>query len=340
LRVAQATARHSIRMLTRSIKWLTMFFMTGAAADHTDLDRRVQAVRRFNRFYTRQIGVLHDALYRSPFSLTEVRVLYELAHREAPAAAAIGKELGIDAGYLSRILREFGERGLLRRRRSESDDRQSLLSLTAKGRKVFEPLNERSNIEVRAMLGGLSEEKQHRIVEAMETIEGLLGPRQENKVPYLLRPHQPGDMGWVVYRHGVLYAQEYGVNELFEALIAEIVAKFIPEFDARRERCWIAERDGEIVGSVFLVRDSDEVAKLRLLLVEPEARGLGIGNRLVSECVRFAQQVRYRKITLWTNSVLVAARNIYEKAGFRMIRSQPDDMFRAGWVGENWELEL
>jgi DNA-binding MarR family transcriptional regulator/N-acetylglutamate synthase-like GNAT family acetyltransferase len=311
-----------------------------AAADHSDIDRRVQAVRRFNRFYTRQIGVLHEALYRSPFSLTEVRVLYELAHREAPAATAIVKELGIDAGYLSRILREFGKRGLVRRKRSESDDRQSLLTLTAKGRKVFEPLNQRSNDEVRALLGGLSVAEQNRMVRAMETIQDLLGQRQENKVPYLLRPHQPGDMGWVVYRHGVLYVQEYGVNERFEALIAEIVAKFIREFDARRERCWIAERGGEIVGSVFLVRESDDVAKLRLLLVEPEARGLGIGERLVTECVRFARQARYRKITLWTNSVLVAARNIYEKAGFEMIRSQPDDMFRAGWVGETWELEL
>jgi DNA-binding MarR family transcriptional regulator/N-acetylglutamate synthase-like GNAT family acetyltransferase len=314
--------------------------MAKVAADFTEMDRRVQAVRRFNRFYTRQIGVLHEALYRSPFSLTEVRVLYELAHREGPTATAIGKELGIDTGYLSRILREFGKRRLLRRSRSESDDRQTLLALTAKGRKVFDPLNERSNDEVRAMLGGLSVGEQNRMVRAMGTIEGLLGPRQENKVPYMIRPHQPGDMGWVVYRHGVLYVQEYGVNERFEALIAEIVAKFVREYDARRERCWIAERDGEIVGSVFLVRESDEVAKLRLLLVEPEARGLGIGNRLVSECVRFARQARYRKITLWTNSVLLAARNIYEKAGFRMIRSQPDDMFRAGWVGETWELEM
>ena len=306
----------------------------------TGIDRRVHAVRRFNRFYTRRIGVLHEALYRSPFSLTEVRVLYELAHREEPTATAIGMELGIDAGYLSRILREFGKRGLLRRKRSQSDDRQSLLSLTAKGRKAFEPLNKRSNDEVKAMVGGLSVGEQDRMVRAMETIEGLLGPRRENKVPYLLRPHQPGDMGWVVHRHGVLYVQEYGVNERFEALIAEIVSKFIREFDARRERCWIAERGGEIVGSVFLVRESDEVAKLRLLLVEPEARGLGIGNRLVSECVRFARQARYRKITLWTQSVLAAARNTYEKAGFKMIRSEPDEMFKEGWVAETWELEL
>jgi len=313
--------------------------MATTAINH-DIDRRVQTVRRFNRFYTKQIGVLHEALYRSPFSLTEVRVLYELAHRDDPTATAIGKELGIDAGYLSRILRDFGKRGLLRRKRSQSDPRQSLLSLTAKGRKVFEPLNERSNAEVRTMLGSLSAAQQDRMVRAMETIERLLGPRQEDKAPYLLRPHQPGDMGWVVHRHGLLYVQEYGVNERFEALIAEIVAKFIREFDARRERCWIAERDGVIVGSVFLVRESDEVAKLRLLLVEPEARGLGIGNRVVSECVRFARQALYRKITLWTNSVLLAARNIYKKAGFRLIRSQPDDMFRAGWVGETWELEL
>jgi DNA-binding MarR family transcriptional regulator/N-acetylglutamate synthase-like GNAT family acetyltransferase len=310
------------------------------AVECGDLDRRVEAVRRFNRFYTRRIGVLHEALYRSPFSLTEVRVLYELAHRESPAATEIGKELGIDAGYLSRILREFGKRGLVRRTRSKSDDRRSLLSLTAKGRKVFAPLNERSNDEVRGMLSSLSARDQERIAQAMGTIEGLLGPRQQNKVPYLLRPHQAGDMGWVVHRHGVLYTQEYGINERFEALIAEIVAKFIREFDARRERCWIAEREGAIAGSVFLVKESDEVAKLRLLLVEPEARGLGIGNRLVSECVRFARQAGYRKITLWTNSALAAARNIYERAGFRLIRSEPDDMFRTGWVGETWELQL
>ena len=259
---------------------------------------------------------------------------------EGPTATEIGKALGIDEGYLSRMLREFAKSGLLRRTRSQSDDRQSILSLTAKGRNVFEPLNERSNNEVKALLGDLSLAEQDRLVRAMATIEALLGPRQESKVPYLLRPHQPGDLGWVIHRHGVLYAQEYDVNERFEALVAEIAARFIREFDARRERGWIAERDGEIVGSVFLVRESDEVAKLRLLLVEPEARGLGIGNRLVSECVRFARHARYRKIALGTNSVLAAARNIYAKAGFRLVHSEPDEMFKEGWVAQTWELEL
>ena len=253
----------------------------------TDIDQRVDAVRRFNRFYTKQIGVLHEGLLGSPFSLTEVRVLYELAHREKPTATELGKELGLDPGYLSRILRGFKKRGLVDKTPSEADGRQSLLSLTARGRKTFAPLNARSSNEVAAMLSKLSMVEQSRLIEAMHTIEGLLGARPEQKAPFLLRPHQPGDMGWVVHRHGVLYAQEYGWDEQFEALVAEILAKFIKEFDPKRERCWIAERDDEIVGSVFLVKQSAKVAKLRLLLVEPKARGLGIGGRLVDECIRF-----------------------------------------------------
>ena len=300
----------------------------------------VESVRQFTRFYTRQIGLLEEALYKSPFSLTEIRVLYELANRMSPTATEISKDLGLDAGYLSRILRDFATRGLIRRKRSESDDRQSLLSLTAKGRKAFAPLNDRSNEEVQAMLSNLSGEQQQRLVRAMSTIQSLLGPKGEDKVPYILRPHQAGDMGWVVYRHGVLYVQEYGVNERFEALIAEVVAQFIREFDARRDRCWIAERDGEIVGSVFLVKITERVAKLRLLLVEPSARGLGIGDRLVNECIRFARQAGYSKITLWTNSVLTAARNIYKKCGFTLIESRPDDFFREGCLSETWELKL
>jgi DNA-binding MarR family transcriptional regulator/GNAT superfamily N-acetyltransferase len=306
-----------------------------------EIDQRVGAVRRFNRFYTKRIGVLHEGLLGSALSLTEVRVLYELAHREQPTAAALAKELDLDAGYLSRILRGFRRRGLISKTPSRTDGRQSLLSLTAKGREVFAPLNQRSHDDVAAMLRELPADKQRRLVEAMSTIETLLGAvPPEPKVPYLLRPHQPGDMGWVVHRHGMLYAQEYGWDETFEALVAEITAKFIQGFDPKRERCWIAEREGEVVGSVFLVKQSETVAKLRLMYVEPKARGLGIGSRLVHECIRFARQVGYRKITLWTNSVLRAARRIYERAGFRLVREEPHHSFGHDLIGETWEVEL
>jgi len=305
----------------------------------TDGDR-VAAVRRFNRFYTRQIGVLQEGLLKSPFSLTQVRVLYELAHRERPTATELGKDLGLDAGYLSRILQNFEKRGLIRKTTSQADGRQSLLSQTAKGRKVFAPLETRSNEEVLSMLSKLSAAEQSRLLTAMATVEQLLGPRAAEKTPYLIRTHQPGDMGWVVHRHGALYAREYGLNEQFEALVAEIVAQFLRNFDPRRERCWIAERDGENAGSIFLMRGSDDVAKLRLFLVEPEARGLGIGSRLVAECIRFARQAGYSKITLWTNDVLVAARRIYEKAGFRLVEEQRHNMFGPDWVGQTWDLTL
>ena len=306
----------------------------------SDFDRRVGAVRRFNRFWTRQIGVLQDGYLESPFSLTEVRVLYEFAHREETTASELSKELGLDAGYLSRILRGFEERGLIGKKSSEADGRRSILWLTEQGREAFATLDTRSHDEVGVMLGGLSPTEQGRLVEAMRTIEGLLSDQPELKVPYLLRPHQHGDMGWIVHRHGVLYAREYGWDERFEALVAEIVAEFIQQFDPKRERCWIAERDGEIVGSVFLVKQSEEVGKLRLLLVEPSARGLGIGRRLVQECVRFAKQTGYGKVTLWTNDVLRAARRIYEEAGFRIVHEEPHHSFGHYLVGQTWELEL
>lgn len=307
---------------------------------HADVSQRAAAVRQFNRFYTRQIGVLTEAYLHSPFSLTQARVIYELAHREQATATELGSDLGLDAGYLSRILLNFGKRGLVHKQRSETDGRQSVLRLTDKGQSAFAALNSRSQVEIEATLNTLSPEDQNRLIEAMRTIEGLLGAAPEEKVPYILRPHQPGDMGWVVHRHGVLYAEEYGWNEQFEALVAEIVAKFIQHYDARRERCWMAEKDGEIVGSVFLVKKTDAVAKLRLLLVEPKARGLGIGTRLVDECIRFARRADYRKITLWTNSVLVAARHIYEKAGFRLVESEPHHSFGYDLIGETWELKL
>jgi DNA-binding MarR family transcriptional regulator/GNAT superfamily N-acetyltransferase len=304
-------------------------------------DRTVAAVRHFNRFYTQKIGVLPEGHLESDFSLTEVRVLYEVANREQPTAAELSRDLGLDPGYLSRVLRAFGTRGFVTRERSESDGRQSLVRLTRRGRDAFARLNARSSQEVGALLSGMSPARQRRLLEAMRNIEELLGgtPQQE-KAPYLLRQHRPGDMGWVIQRHGLLYSQEYGWDERFEALVASIAAKFIQEYEPARERCWIAERDGENVGSVFLVKESKTVAKLRLLLVEPSARGLGIGSRLVDECVRFAREAGYRKVRLWTNDVLHSARKLYERAGFVLVHSEPHHSFGHGLVGETWELKL
>lgn len=305
-----------------------------------DSARGIAAVRRFNRFYTRQIGVLQEGLLKSPFSLAEVRVLYELAHRRNPTAAELGKDLGLDPGYLSRILQSFEKRGIVRKTASIVDGRQSLLSLTAQGRKVFSPLDQRSDDEVLAMLDRLTGPEQNRLLAAMGEVERLLGPRPAEKSAFVIRSHEPGDLGWIVERHGALYAREYGLNAQFEALVAEIAAQFLRTYDSRRERCWIAERDGERAGSIVLVRVSDEVAKLRLFLVEPEARGLGIGSRLVTECLRFARQAGYRKITLWTDDVLIAARRIYERAGFRLVDQEPHNLFGPDWIGQNWELTL
>ena len=303
-------------------------------------DRRVGVVRGFSRFWTRRIGALEEGYLNSPFTLTEVRVLYELAHADETSASQLKEGLGLDAGYLSRILRGFEERGLVDKKPSATDGRRSLLSLTARGQEAFAPLDARSQNDIGSMLDALSDAEEERLVGAMRAIEGLLGDRPEPGAPYLLRPHQPGDMGWVVHRHGALYAREYGWDERFEALVARIVADFVDGYDPARERCWIAERSDDIVGSVFLVRESDSVAKLRLLLVEPEARGLGIGARLVEECVRFARSVGYEKLTLWTNDVLHAARHIYEEAGFRLVHEEPHHSFGHDLVGQNWELSL
>ncbi len=304
------------------------------------LEQRVAAVRRFNRFYTRQIGVVAEGYLDSPFSLAEARVLYELAHRDGLTAATLAAEIGLDAGYLSRILRRFEHRGFLQRARSKADGRQALLTLTARGRKAFAPVHTRSRDLIAAMLTRLPVAKQHRLLEAIHTIEELLGVPAERASPYLLRAHQPGDMGWVVHRHAVLYAEEYGWDEQFEALVATVVAGFIKRFDPRREHCWIAEKDGEPIGSVFLVKRSKTVGQLRLLLVEPKARGLGLGARLVDECLRFSRRVGYRRVTLWTNSVLVAARRIYEVAGFRLVHSEPHRSFGHDLVGETWAIDL
>ena len=305
------------------------------------LDERVAIVRRFSRFYTRRIGVLHEGLLGSPLSLTEGRVIWELAQRETATASELAAELGLDTGYLSRILGGFERRGLIDRRPSERDGRQVVIALTEAGRALYATLDTSSREAIAALLGELDGADQARLAAALETAERLLGQGRKPAGPaYILRPHQPGDIGWIIHRHGVLYAEEYGLDQTFEALVARIAAAFIENFDAARERCWIAERDGAIVGSVLLVKESDETAKLRLLYVEPTARGLGIGSRLVGECIRFARQARYRKITLWTNDVLVAARHIYQAAGFRLVREEPHRSFGRDLVGQFWELPL
>lgn len=302
-------------------------------------DSQVEQVRRFNRFYTRHIGLLNEGLLDSEYSLTEVRILYELAHRGPVTAAALGQELGLDPGYLSRILKNFDGRNLLHKSRSEGDRRQVFLSLTDAGRAAFEPLNQASADQIGAMLSNLSSIEQERLVLAMSIVERLIGVSPP-EVPYTLRPHRVGDIGWIAHRQGLLYAQEYGWDETFEALVAEIAAAFVRNFDPQRERCWIAERDGEIVGSVFLVRHSDEVAKLRLLYVEPSARGLGLGRRLVDECIAFAKTKGYQTLTLWTNDVLVAARGIYQATGFRLVKEEAHRSFGKDLVGQTWDLDL
>ena len=370
----------------------------------------VQAIRHFNRFYTRQIGVLQEHLLESQLSLTEVRVLYELARRERLTAIDLRRELGLDRGYLSRTLQAFAKHGWIKTTPSRADRRRIFLSLTSKGRKAFAPLDRRSSEQVAEMLARLSESQQGSLLSAITEIETLLAP-QEQQVPrglkstrndnegqttwpgikavpfqdahgaertgkgtsstradkghplnaalaaeeslpeadspsatnsvYALRPHRPGDMGWVVQRHGELYWQEYKYDERFEALVAKIAAEFIENFDSERERCWIAEKDGERVGAIFLVKKSTTVAKLRLLLVEPSARGLGIGKRLVSECVNFARQAGYKRILLWTQSELHAARHLYEQAGFKRIAQKPHQSWgRKDLVAETWELNL
>jgi DNA-binding MarR family transcriptional regulator/GNAT superfamily N-acetyltransferase len=312
----------------------------GQEQDDAALEQRVAAVRQFNRLYTQTIGVLHEALLDSPYSLTQVRVLWELAHQTDVTAGVLTKLLGIDAGYLSRILTDFEARGLVARTRSSRDGRVTNLSLTKKGSRAFAPLDRRSHDEVEALLRKLTPGKQQRLVGAMQAVQTLLGNPAPRSAPYILRPHRPGDMGWVIHRHAVLYRQEYGWDETFEALVAEIAAKFIRDFDPKRERCWIAERDGEIMGSVFCVKESPQIAKLRLLLVEPAARGSGLGRALVDECIRFARLCGYVRLTLWTNDTLLAARRIYEAAGFELVKQEQHRSFGHDLVGQYWELAL
>jgi DNA-binding MarR family transcriptional regulator/GNAT superfamily N-acetyltransferase len=303
-------------------------------------EQRVASVRRFNRLYTQRIGVLDEGLLESPFTLAQARVLYEIAHREEPIARQLAADLGLDTGYLSRILRGFRRTGLIEQKRSSTDQRQNQLSLTPAGRATFAELDGRSRDSIGSMLEKLPEHGQCWLVAAMEKIRELLAPEPAPQPAYRLRSHRPGDMGWVTSRHGALYAKEYGFDAQFEALVAEIVANFIKHFDARRERCWIAEIGNEPVGSVLVVTRSDCIAQLRLLLVEPEARGLGIGRALVDECIRFSREGGYAKITLLTQSNLVAARRIYEAAGFRMVQQEAHHSFGHNLTGENWERSL
>ena len=311
-----------------------------AKATNRTLDAQAEAVRDFNRFYTRQAGFLDEGLLKSEFSLTEARVLYELATRKGLTAADIGRELGLDAGYLSRILKKFTSRGLLDREQAEHDGRQSVLRLTSEGAAAFRPLNEASHAEFAAMLAKLSLADRERLLDAMHSIRALLQEWPEPVPPYKLRPHRPGDIGWVVSRQAALYHQEFGWDGSFEAMVAKIGAEFIESFDPTWENCWIAERDGLPVGSVFLVRQSDEIAKLRMLYVEASARGLGIGRRLVEECIVFAQSKGYKTLTLWTNDILVSARRIYEAAGFELVAEEPHHSFGVDLIGQYWELEL
>ncbi len=320
--------------------------MVTSAAKSTVREARIAALRGFNRFYTQRIGVLDEGLLASPFSLAQVRVLYELAHPEAggeggPTATELSARLGLDEGYLSRIVRGFEAHGMLRRRRSAADARRQLLALTGKGRAAFAPLDRRSHDQTGALLDALVARDQRRLVAAACTIERLLGaPAAVPPRPITLRGPRPGDIGWVVQRHGELYATEYRYDAQFEALVAAIAARFVQRFDGRHERCWIADCDGANVGSVFVVRQASDVAKLRLLLVEPEARGRGLGARLVGECIRFARRAGYRSMVLWTQSELAAARRVYQQAGFRCERRKAHRSFGRDLVAETWRLAL
>jgi DNA-binding MarR family transcriptional regulator/GNAT superfamily N-acetyltransferase len=302
---------------------------------------RIEAVRRFNRYYTRRIGVLQPGYLGSPFPLPQARVLYELGQRGECTASELGADLDLDLGYLSRLLQGLRRQGLVQGEASKQDARRVHLSLTAKGRRAYQQLDARSREEVAGMLGTLAAPEQARLVDALQAAEKVLEKKSSsNEKSVTLRTHRPGDMGWVVQAHGRLYFEEYGWDERFEALVAGIASAFVKNFDEERERCWIAEMDGEPVGSVFVVKKSRTVAKLRLLIVEPRARGRGLGRRLVEECIGFARAKGYRKLVLWTQSNLAAARKIYAKTGFKRVKRQPHQEFGVRLVGEYWELKL
>ncbi len=299
----------------------------------------VNAVRAFSRFYTKTLGLLRDGLLSSPYSLTEARIIFELANRGSMEVAELRSLLDIDAGYLSRILARFAKSGLATQERSKADGRRQVIQLTRRGRAAFKLLDTRSTEQVRTLLSRLGDEQQRRLVGAMKSIEEIFEP-SPGPEPYILHQPGPGDLGWVVQRHGELYAQEYGWDESFEALVARIVADYVDDRDPRRENAWIAELGGEPVGCVFCVKKDETTAQLRLLLVDPRVRGMGIGSRLVEECIRFARRTGYQQITLWTNDVLEAARRIYERAGFTLVEEERHRSFGHDLVGQNWSLAL
>jgi DNA-binding MarR family transcriptional regulator/GNAT superfamily N-acetyltransferase len=306
------------------------------------LQNSIDRFRRFNRFYTRFIGTLQEKLLDSDLSLTEARVLYELAAGELPTAAEIAAALGLDPGYLSRIVARFEKDGLLKRTAARADARRQTLQLTRKGQVLFRDLDQRSSHQAQGVLEALPTESRKHLLSSMSRIETLLGAAADSSKSYMLRTHRPGDMGLIVSREGALYAQEYGWDTTFEALAARVAADFLEHFDPALERCWISERDGEHLGHIFLVKHPNQpgVAKLRLLLVEPQARGMGLGHALVAECVRFAREAGYRKITLWTQSILTAAHRIYQQAGFRLVKEEPHHSFGKDLVAQTWELDL
>ncbi len=316
--------------------------MESAHKSPSDVSSEIAKFRHFNRMYTRYIGTLNEGLLNSEYSLAEARVLYELATRSAPKASEIAEGLGMDPGYLSRLLGKFERDGLLQKKASEQDGRYAELTLTARGRSVFKKLNALSDEQARSALQGLPPTARTELIHCMGSIESILMQVDRRRLPYVLRPHRVGDMGWIVYREGLGYAEQYGWDETFEALAATIVSEFVANFEPSRERCWIAEIDGQNVGHVFLVKHPSQphTAKLRLLFVEPSARGTGLGHALVNECVRFARTAGYRKIVLWTQSILTAAHRIYERAGFHLVKEEPHHSFGHDLIGQEWELEL
>jgi DNA-binding MarR family transcriptional regulator/GNAT superfamily N-acetyltransferase len=304
------------------------------------LQEHIRVVRGFNRFFTKQIGVLREGLLHSPYSLTEARIIFELANQSNLTATKLGNALGLDTGYLSRILNKLEQLRLIKKNRSDDDGRQRLISLTTKGEKIFSLLDTRSNDEVSEMLSRLNESGRARLIEAMQTIEDIFNQGSKHLKSVYLRHHEPGDMGWVIRQHGLFYHQRYGWDESFEAFVSQICADFINQYDPQKERCWVAEMQDEQIGSIFCVNAGENVAKLRMLLVAPKARGLGLGTKMVKECIRFARRVGYKKITLWTNDILIDARKIYEKQGFKLVKEESHHSFGHDLVGQNWDLML
>jgi DNA-binding MarR family transcriptional regulator/predicted N-acetyltransferase YhbS len=304
------------------------------------LESQIAAIRGFSRFYTRKLGIIEPKLLASPWTLQEARIIYEIAQHDSCTATDLVQILGLDAGFLSRTLQALQRRQIVARKPSKADRRANELALTAKGRAAFAELDRRSRDEVGALLAELDDRERSAVVNAMTVIAQALEPPARKPAGFMLRNHRPGDIGWIVSRHGAIYAREYGWDISFEALGAEITAQFLRSYDPAREQCWIAEIGGEPVGSIFLVKASNDVAKIRLLLVERKARGLGVGRALVEQCLRFARDAGYSSVTLWTQSILVAAREIYQRAGFQCVRQEKHHSFGVDLVGETWELKL